>query len=119
MRPLATAESVLIWLCLYPPNKTISIWKRYAYIAFTTTMIIIQAAGITAGIVFVARFISVELEKCLFVSFVIFCHVCTVYMGFIAFLLRKQIPNIFRDLSEIYKERKKRLFKLNNQITHR
>lgn len=104
MKSLATAELVLAWLCLYTPDPNTNIWKKRAYIGFTSVIITVQIVGITAGIVFVAKFISVELEKCLFVSFVIFCHACTVYMALIAFLLRKQIPNIFWDLSEIYKE---------------
>lgn len=104
MKPLASAEFVLTWLCLYPPDASTSIWKRRLFIAFTTLIITVQFIGITAGIVFVTKFISIELEKCLFVSFVIFCHACTVYMAFVAFLLRKQIPNIFRDLSDIYNQ---------------
>lgn len=115
MKPLATAELVLTWLCLYPPDTNTNIWKKRAYTGFTSIIITVQAVGITAGIVFVTKFISVELEKCLFVSFVIFCHVCTVYMALIAFLLRKQIPKIFWDISEIYKECK--FWFKTNQIT--
>lgn len=117
MRPLATAEFVLTWLFLYPLNATTSIWKKMAYMTFTIVIITVQAFGIIAGIVFIAKFImvgnsqpsgstnnSLDLQKAIFVSAVVFCHACTLYMGFIAFLLRKKIPTIFSDLSKIYRE---------------
>lgn len=106
MRPLKTPELILSWLSIYSTDVIISNSLKSANVAFTSILITIQITGITAGSAFVVKNISMELEKWLFTSLVIFRHVNTVYCAVVAFFLRKQIPNIFSDLSKIYKARK-------------
>lgn len=106
MRPLKTPKLILSWLSIYSTDAIISSSMKSVHVACTSVLITIQIIGITAGLAYVAKYISMELEKSLFTGLIIFRHVNTVYCAVVAFFLRKKIPNILFDLSEIYKARK-------------
>lgn len=104
MRPLVTPEYVLSWLCIYLPDATVTKSQKILHVSFTSTLLTIQTIGMAAGLMFAAKNISMELVKSLFESLISFNHGYTVYCALLAFILRKEIPNIFLHLSEIYKE---------------
>lgn len=104
MKPLSTAQQMQTWLCLYPHDEASSIWEIRTHIAFAFTINAIQLFGISAGITFVLRFISINFEISLFGCMVCLNHSSVVYMNLVAFIMRNKIYVIFGDLLEIYKE---------------
>lgn len=106
MIPLETNRWVLTWLCVFPPERHTSKWKRLAHVAFSLTVFFINAGSFFGSLAFFLKYMSVDLEQCIFALVQMIGEVNMSYISIITFLLRDKIKAIYDNLSRIYRARK-------------
>lgn len=102
MKPLATAQVVLTWIGILSGDESTSWWKERASVIFTFFAFVSLVCGFAAGVTFIVKFISIDLESSLFGISVSLAYFSVIYVILVALLLRSQIPEIFQELSEIH-----------------
>lgn len=102
MEPLKTNRRVLTWLCICLPNKDTRSIYEWIYAIFSWTVFTLNLCAFLFSALFFIKFISTDLESCLFALFQIFGAANVVYMTIIAFFHRQKIRAIFEGLSNIY-----------------
>lgn len=102
MQPLVTVKRILIWLCMTPPEKSASKWKKTQYFVFAFAVIFSFVFLLMAHVAYIAKFLTTNLPGCLFA----FLGVCgfwgVLYIMISAFIMRQEMNNIFDHLAEIY-----------------
>lgn len=101
--PLITCQRVLTWISVCPVAKNTSIWKRILFKLFPLVIFITDLAGLIASVVFFYRFISTNLEECLYAVFQIAGLLGMANSIIVTFIRRHKIPLIFKSLADIYK----------------
>lgn len=115
--PLKTNRWILTWLCVFPPEKNTSKWKKLAHIAFSLTVFIINAGSFFGSLAFFLKYMSVDLEQCIFALVQMIGEVNMSYVSIITFIQRDKIKAIYDDLSRIYRARKSSIrFFLNLEL---
>lgn len=104
--PLATCQRVLTWISVYPVANDISIWKKILFKLFPLVIFATDLAGLTASVVFFWRYISTNLEECLYAIFQISGLLGMANSVIVTFILRHKIPLIFNSLANIYETSK-------------
>lgn len=102
MQPLKTNQQVLTWLCIYPIDKSSSKQMACEYIIFSWIIFTLNLCAFVSPVQFIIKFVSTDLESCVFALFQVSATANVVYMTIIAFLLREKITAIFTGLSIIY-----------------
>lgn len=110
MRPLKTAQNVMLALCLFPPDSSISFWKKMVYIVFAIGVILSQIITCAALLAFIYKNVQINFVKTLFAFCTLICASVMTYIAWIGFLLRREIYIIFESLDEIY-DTSKAIFK--------
>lgn len=105
MKPLVTNQKVLIWLYLCAVDD-VSLRTNLAHIALGATAFLLLILGNVASVLFVLKFVSVDLKLSLFALYQIFAISSILYLMIAAFILRHKIHDIFAMLQEIYCESK-------------
>ncbi|XP_055296841.1 odorant receptor 22a-like [Sitodiplosis mosellana] len=104
MKPLATDQQILTWLCVLPAKENTSKWEKWACIAFVMAWIVILLIDILSGLMFVVKFISIDFKGA---SIAIYAMIGCLIMAnsmVVAFLLRHKIPPVYENLSAIYEK---------------
>lgn len=102
MDALPTARIVLTWLCVYPPDVSVSNAKRKIHYIFTLIVIALQVIVFGVGLAFMLRYIMTDMAHSLFAFSVSLAHLAMIYVIIVAFFLRNEIPTIFETLQNIY-----------------
>lgn len=106
---LKTTQTVLMWLCIAPANKTTSKWKKSAHLAFNVGVFFGNLAFLLSVTKFLITFISIDLEGSLYALFQIAAICSGIYGMTIAFLLRRKYAAMIETILQLYDERKFKL----------
>lgn len=107
MEPMATARKVLTWLCIVPADEETTKFKKLIYIACTSALMVSTICGFLTSSAFIIKFMSTNLEDCLYALIQICATVGDTYMMLVAFILRHKIAALFDRLAAIYRASKK------------
>lgn len=106
MQPLFTIKRILIWLCMCPPQKSTSKWKKRVYLIFAAVVLFSFLFGLMAHSAYIVKFLSTNFPGCLFA----FLGVCgfwgVIYIMTTSFIMRQKISRFFENLTEIYESSK-------------
>lgn len=112
MKPFPLIKRILIWLGLCSVDENTKKWEKIGYISFSF-MIGIILSGLTASLLYFWQFLTSYEEMSLLPLFQITGNVSMLYSIITVFLSRQKISALFRNLSEIYDERKLHFFLFN------
>lgn len=102
MKPLVTMQKTLIWLCICVDENPSSRWNEWVYIGFTVSILLSFVSVLIASVLFIVKFISVDLPESLSAFMQVTGWTLSFYMLFIALIMRKKLSAIFTGLAEIY-----------------
>lgn len=102
MKPLETNKKVLTWLSICPLDKNANWNQKLVRIAFSFVFIGNQVVAFAGSLTFFLKYVSVDLEQCLYALFQLAAEVSVMYMLTIAFVQRYKITALFDNLSKIY-----------------
>lgn len=104
VQPLVTNRLVMTWISLHPPKENTSTLKKLAYVAIAIVILTTVIVYILAGLVFVWKFKSIDLRKCLLV-FTIAVYATDLLIGImVMYFSRYKTKAMFDHLSEIYRK---------------
>lgn len=95
-------QQMLIWLCICPADQNTSQLKRYSHTVFSILVVTILSLASLSGAILCVKFLSIDLEECLFALYHTSATSTLLYMLIAVFFSRKRISATFRSLSEIY-----------------
>lgn len=104
MKPLQTNRFVLMWLCGFPPDNSINKWKRCIFITFTLCIVLVHSMSVMAGVTFIYRNASINLEETLFSMYHTMGSARMLYQSIITVVLCHELAAICEELSAIYRE---------------
>lgn len=105
INPLASCRNVLQWIRVLPIEKDASISKRI--ISITIAMALIISMGTMApSATFFWKYISTDLEGCLYALFQISALIGTINAIITVLFFHREIGAMFTSLLRIYDERK-------------
>lgn len=104
--PLPSTRCILTWLAVYPTDKSVGKWKKFASIVIFAVILMINVCGLVASIAFAVKFISTDLEGSIYASYQITGILPLPLAMFTSFVLRSNIFAIFDKLTNIYDKRK-------------
>lgn len=105
MSALQTYRRILTWICICPDGEPTK-WSRPAHIAFTTFAIMSLVIGAMSSFAYFIAFLSVSTEDALYALCQIACSSIFIYIMFVAQFSKRNINEIFVNLSKIYDSRK-------------
>lgn len=108
MKPLVTTKKFLTWLCICPLDENSNKSKKLFCIAFSVIFIGNQVVAFAGSLTFFLKYVSIDLEVCLYALFQLAAEVGVMYMIIVAFIHRFKIAALFENLSKIYDESKNR-----------
>lgn len=112
MEPLSTTRWVSTWLSMYPAPEDSTEPQKIAYKACGLLVFLGPASFAMATLAFFLKYLSIDLESSLYALFQVLAFTSITYSFVVAFILRKKILLIFDQLSRIYDERKKIIFRM-------
>lgn len=98
MKPLHLNYHLLSWLCICPLNERTKIRN----ISFTIAIMIVFVVILFASAFFCSKYIIVDLETSLYAILQMMSTSTQIYTMFAAFVLRKQIFDVFRSYQRTY-----------------
>lgn len=107
VKPLKMCYRALVWLCVCPCDVTTSKWTKLFYQSFATVNVAIITSGLFAGVAFIIKFGSINIEETLYVIFAIFGNLLIENMIIVGFILQSTIIDTFQLLSDICELSKK------------
>ena len=113
MIPLEMNRRVLTWICGYIPNRPESIWKKIGCIAFTLSIIAAHLLVVLAGLAFISKNMSIDLEATLFSVYNTVGCMGMVYQAIIIVIFSHKLTENFNGLSTIYIESNIQIVNLN------
>lgn len=113
MKPLATAQSMLKWFCVWQFAEPTSKWMKVANIIFTFSILLANVIGLLASVAFFLKFVSIDLETSLYGFFSVFGFAEAVYCVLFIIFSRHQIADVITKLAKIYEASKKRFSIMN------
>lgn len=102
MKPLATTQQILTWICILPADKNISTWSKRGYIALVLALILADFTVFVSSLMYVFKFISIDVLETSIGLYQVAASIIMANAIIVAFLFRHKIPSIFEKLSEIY-----------------
>lgn len=102
MEPLATSRRVMTWLCMYPADVNTSKMTRILYAVCTFTSGTLIFLSFVASVAFIVRYLSVDLEGCLYAVFQVASQIAVLNAMIVAVFNQNRIAMIFTKLSHIY-----------------
>lgn len=102
MKPLATNQKVLTWLCILPIYEETSKWKKPFYIVFCILFFTIEVIALTASASFFLLNVTTNLTASIYALCQTVGSISVIYMYSAAFLLRHKIAAFLQDLQKIY-----------------
>lgn len=102
MKVLKTSQRMLTLLCICPWDESTSKLKRLTIIGFALTIFTLVIFGDSVSIVFFVRSMSVNMKECLYSVFQVAALTCAGYTFVSGFILKKQVNNIFIQLTAIH-----------------
>lgn len=106
MKPLATAQSIMIWFSFCSAKDFTSIWKKIASFVLFLLILIPNVCLATSSLVYVSKYLSIDLNGSVFAFMIVANHYTWVYFTIIAFFMRHKINGIFELLTTIYRTSK-------------
>lgn len=100
MKPLKTNQRILRWICacpVDPPSK----WKSVLFAVFTGSIFVLNVSSTGAAAAYFLRFVSVDLEACLYCLLQIAATTSLSYMMIVVALKPQKIDNIFVRLMSV------------------
>lgn len=116
MKILKTSQRVQMWLCGFPPDDSVSKWKRCAFVLFTSWIILVHSTSIIAGVTFIYRNVSINLEATLFSLYHTMGSTSMLYQSIVTVLSSRGIAAIYQGLSKIYNESEYATKVKNNEL---
>lgn len=107
MKPLVTNRKVLTWIGILPAAERTNKFRKLIYITFYFALTSSSGFALFTSLTFMLKYMSTNLEDCLYALFQVAADMNLVYMMVIALILRRKIAALFDRLTEIYNERKK------------
>lgn len=104
MVPLVANQRMMSWLRLYPDEETSSNTQKVARIVFSVINLTIILSGGVSSFIYFIEFMSIDLERSLFAILQFLLTSAVLYSHITAFVLRKQIPSLRKNLSKIYRD---------------
>lgn len=104
MTPLKTHKQIWTWLCVCPPNKNTSKWKRVAYMILASAIIAFEFTAVIASLAFIVKFMRTDFEGCLHALFQCIGYVGITAVMIIALISRRKIFWIFEELTKIHQK---------------
>lgn len=102
MKPLATHQRVLTWLCICPAENHTSKWKKSLYILLVFALFVVEVSAVVSSLVFFLKNVSEDLEESLYALFVIVGDVCLTYGSLVLFYKRHEITAFLEELEQIF-----------------
>ncbi|XP_031638775.1 uncharacterized protein LOC116350919 [Contarinia nasturtii] len=102
MKPIPTAQQMMIWLCQLPPENSTSVWKKLAYIGFTIVMTLAQFTLSLASVAFILKNGTNNFEQTLFAACVFISALGAVYIELEIVFMQHRFSNILKNLATIY-----------------
>lgn len=106
MKPLATNQRVLTWLCVCPFDLNTNLCQKAFYIISTALLFASEVGAFVSSIIFFVENISNDLEGSLYAVFQFVAFTGLIYMSIMAFILRDRINMFLESLATIYQESK-------------
>lgn len=107
VKPLATSQEVLVWICALTPEPTTSTAKKVLFKMCPIVLIFGNITGLASSVAFFVKFIKIDLEVSLFALFQIAGQVNMSNAIVVTICLRHRIEAMFRNLTNIYNECKR------------
>lgn len=104
MKPIERIREIFTWLCLKSFDETITFGWKALYTLCGSTVFLSNVYALITSVGFFLKFLSVDVEECLFTLFQIFGYLGVIYATVAIFLQRDKITKIFQTLTDIYKQ---------------
>lgn len=104
MKPLATTQKVFTWICLLPPQKNCSDWEKRSYVAFVLAYTVATVTGLVASLLYALNYKTNEIEDTTRALLAFNAVIAMANTIFASFFLRHKLPQLFENLSKIYKQ---------------
>lgn len=102
MKPLYTNKQALIWLCAYSNDGDPTRRPAYVYIIFTMFVIATYICFLSAGIAYLVKFATIDLNETLYVLIQILAALPMMKALIIMIFLRDRFRTLFESLTTIY-----------------
>lgn len=99
---LETNRKILVWLSIYPANRTIPPIERFRNMTFSFIIFIVSSITVVASFAAALTFKSDDLENALYAIAQIAGIGSEFYMYTIGLILRKKITHLFDQYQEMY-----------------
>lgn len=106
MKPLVTNKKVLVFLCVCPPDKSMSVGSRAICIISSLIIFILNASVVEVHFSYFLTFVSINLADSLYALMYGIAFCAPVYGMISTLFVRKQFGGIFKKLSAIYRASK-------------
>lgn len=101
MKPLKTSQRILIWLCMCSAEKSTSVRKSVTYFTIFLIIFAINFGNTISGYMYFIKYMSTDLEGCLFAFMASSATLVVLYTMFSAYRLRHKINELFENLAII------------------
>lgn len=102
IKPLATNQRVLTWICVCPVESTTSKNTKLLCIMFTITLYLIILIAFASSFVFFIENISIDMEKSFYALLQLIVFTGQAYVLMSIFISRHKITAFIKTLSDIY-----------------
>lgn len=104
MKPLASNQRILTWLCVLPSKENTSKWKKQVYIALVLALIVADLTIFTSSFLYVLKFMSIDLIETSNGFIQCFAAIPMGNAIIVAFIYRHKIQKVFKQLSTFYEK---------------
>lgn len=104
MKPLATDQRILTWLCVLPAEGKTQKWGKLPYFVLILSLIVAALSVFLTSLLYTIKFISIDLLE---TSIGIYQMIAIIPMAntiVMTFFCRHKIPPIFEKLSKFYEK---------------
>lgn len=102
MKAFATHQRLFKLMCIWPLADDSSLWKKILITVLGVTVVLSEVLGLLASLVFVAKYVTIDLEGSVKTVFQIAAYINTTYVMFIAFSRRQRIIKLIKKFQRIY-----------------
>ena len=112
MRPFVKIHRFLIWLCMYPTDKSFNVWQKVACISFTVVVFIINLCCFATCSAYILKYYSIDVNGSILAFTTVVCEIGIAYVMIVTILMRQKMVKNFENLSQIYTDCKCQLIEL-------
>lgn len=102
MKAFATHQRLFKLMCIWPLADDSSLWKKILITVLGVTVVFSEVLGLLASLVFVAKYVTIDLEGSVKTVFQIAAYINTTYVMFTAFSRRQRIIKLIKKFQRIY-----------------